>query len=173
MARWSAYEASILVLAAAAYGFGAALVPTLIATGLASAALALTFAGAFVVAFVQIAAHPERDKYWQPRSSVIGPQALHLELQRIDHSSQHIYGEQCTVRHPNGGKFPATNEREGWATGLWFCYGGGNSHFPPDAPEPVTGRYEVTWELRLKPDGRWQPIVHERDVSMAMPEGES
>jgi hypothetical protein len=174
MARWSAYEASILVLAAAAYGFGAALVPTLIATGLASAALALTFVGAFVVAFVQIARHPERDKHWQPRVSVTGPQTLLFELQSTDpRSPQRIYGERCTVGHPNGGKFRATDEREDWATSVWFRYGGGNSHFLPDASAPVTGPYEVTWELRLKSGGRWHPIVHERDVRITMPEGES
>ncbi len=173
MARWSAYEASILVLAAAAYGFGAALAPTFIATGLASAALALTFAGAFVVAFVQIARHPERDKHWQPRASVTGPQALHLELKRIDRSSQYVFGDRCTVRHPNGGSFTATDEGEGWANGFWFRYGGGNSDFPPDAPRPVSGSYAITWELRLKPDGRWHEIVHERYVRLTMPKGES
>jgi hypothetical protein len=174
MARWSAYEASILVLAAAAYGLGAALAPTLIATGLASAALALTFVGAFVVAFVQIARHPERDNHWRADTRAGGPQnPLNLGLWRIG-GPDYTYGNRCKVKHPSGTVAVVTDENEYHVPDkhrkvFEFIYGGLSSNFPSDAPEPVTGRYEVTWELRLKADGPWRPVVHDRDVAITLP----
>jgi len=167
-------EVAVLGAAALAALFGVLkLEDALIGAAIGSAGNASIYAVAFGVAYIQIAVHPERDKHWEARARPAGPQTLHLELQRIDRTSQHTYGDRCTVQHPNGGSFTATDEGEGWATSFWFRFGSGNSDFPPDAPLPVSGSYTITWKLRLKPDGRWQEIVHERDVRMTMPVGES
>lgn len=174
MARWFASELAIVAVAAVAYGFGVRLEVALIGAALATAANALSFVGAFACVLVQIARHPERDPHWQARTRAGGPHApLNVELWRKG-GPDYTYGHRCTVRHPSGVEATETDESEGAVLdkhrkAFYFIYGGQSSDFPPDAPEPVSGRYEVTWKLRFKPGGPWQEVVHDRDVTITLP----
>ena len=178
VARWFASELAIVAVAAAAYGFGVRLGVALIGVALATAANALTFVGAFAFVLVQIARHPERDPHWQAPTHAGGPQnPLNLELWRTG-GPDYVYGHRCTVGHPGGAVSTATDESEEQVTvkhrrAFFFIYGGLSSDFSPDAPQPVSGRYSVTWMLRLKAGGPWREVVDDRDVAIALPKGQS
>lgn len=176
--RWVASEVAIVVVAALAYGFGLGFKAAVTGAALATAATGLVLLGAFVFALVQVARHPERNPHWQARTNAGGAHLpLNLELWRTG-GPDYVYGHRCTVKHPSGVFSTATDESHGqvawkhWKAFYFFC-GGPSSDFPSDTPQPVSGRYEVTWELRFKLDGPWREVVYDRNVTITLPKGQS
>jgi hypothetical protein len=173
MARGIASLGVALLLALAAY-LAAGETGLIVGLVVGLAQVIVLFGGGFVVFLVGIVRHPERDPNWQADTHAGGPQnPLNLGLRRMG-GPDYIYGNRCTVKHPDGTTLEAMDEREHrvpdthWKV-FEFIYGGQSSNFPSDAHEPVTGRYEVTWYLRLKPDGPWREVVHDRGIAITLP----
>jgi hypothetical protein len=182
MRKGLSFEAAVLVVSAVTVLFGASFDDALYAAVVATVAYAIIVLVSFSVAYVRIARHPERDKNWEAHARPFNPKYIEFGLKRKG-GPTYFYGHQCTVRHPDGTTVTATEDREGeWASlaikdedsTFYFLYSKLSDHFPDNAPEPVTGRYEVTWRLRLKRDGLWREVVHDPNVSVTMlPEDES
>jgi len=160
-----------VVLAAVAYALGLGYEAVLWSVAIATVAYVLRFMGAFAVFFVRVARHPERHKYWQASARRNGNYIL-LDLKRLG-GPDHVYGHRCAVEAPTGGIHVARDEKEAWLQDVGhrtflFLYGGINNEFTGD-PELISGPYRVTWELRFKPGGPWQEVVHDRDVTITLP----
>jgi hypothetical protein len=119
----------------------------------------------------------ERDWHWKSRihaGDLHAPLVFGLVYSRGP-SHMSVPAHRCTVRHPTGEIISVSCEDSAvaiptdLATAFQFIYGGQNSDFPLDAPEPVSGRYEVTWEL-LFDRGPWREVCRDwRDISSPFP----
>ena len=157
-------EAALLIASAAAtLLFGVGFDSALIAAAIGTAALVLVFVGAFFVVLGSTARHPERHRDWRSQA-VASESSIDLSLERIGGSNL-IYGHRCRVMHPNGTLSTATDNVEGEAPTTRertcsFLYAKGVPQFVPDPPTAVSGRYEVTWELRFKRGAEWCEVIH-------------